>query len=424
MASNILVVFFFFFLTDVASLPPAQAGVILSLGTLANAMITLIVGVLSDRTPKAWGRRRVWMFWSAPIMGISFILHWWIPPLSGGELMSYYLVVVLAFQVASSSFLIPYCALLTDLTQDSQEHLQLNNWRFIFTLLGAVGSILLMQGMTVWIPDPMIQLQLVGLIGGIVTIASIHWCCVQTCERTEVQSINRSFQWQDLVSLGCNRALLLLLGIFSLSWTALQITPTLLPYFVTQTLNLDPSWVITLILLIKVSTLAALFVWEPLSQRYSKLLVFSIGVCIWLAANGGLLFLNSEHPIWLYGLSSVAGVGMASVYLIPPALLPDVIHRDEQVSGQRRDGLFNSMMLFSTKVVLACGLFLFGQILAWCGFQEGSLAMDQPELALSTIRQLVVDLPSVCLVTSLILIGFYPKRKAPQQEPSSPVQHI
>ncbi|NJL01249.1 MAG: MFS transporter [Spirulinaceae cyanobacterium SM2_1_0] len=109
---------------------------------------------------------------------------------------------------------------------------------------------------------------------------------------------------------------------------------------------------------------------------------------------------------------------MATTYLIPPSMLPEVADWDELHTGQRREGLFYSLLLFLQKLALAVGLFLVGQLLTWSGFQSavpGPVALLQPDSALLTIRAIAVFLPAIALTGSLVLAHLYPLH-APEQQ--------
>jgi len=99
---------------------------------------------------------------------------------------------------------------------------------------------------------------------------------------------------------------------------------------------------------------------------------------------------------------------MAAAYLIPPSMVPEAIDWDELKTGQRREGVFNSIMLFANKMAQALGLFLFGQILSFAGFRESLPPMEQPESAIGAIAITVILLPTLPLIGSLILLFFYP----------------
>ncbi|RQH19872.1 MFS transporter, partial [Okeania hirsuta] len=91
--------------------------------------------------------------------------------------------------------------------------------------------------------------------------------------------------------------------------------------------------------------------------------------------------------------------------------LPDVIDLDELNTGQRREGIFYSFMVFLQKVGLAIGLFLVGVALDIAGFIEsvpGETRPIQPESALLAIRVAIGPLPTVFLIVGLLLAYLYP----------------
>lgn len=419
MAGNMLIVFFFFFLTNIARLPASMAGTILLFSNFWSAVSVLIVGTLSDRTQSRWGRRRIWMISSAPILGISFFLLWWVPPYDNWIKFGYYLAIALLFQTAASAFVVPYGALVTDLTDDHHEHIRLNSMRFGFSLAGCIGLLIVSQGLNQWIHNPREKLFGLGLICAALTILSIFSCCWKIVERPTQKAIAKcKFNWQEFKSIVCNQPLLMLVGIYSLAWLAVQITPAVLPYFVINCLKLDASVVSQLVLIMQATALAALFIWEPLSKRIGKKIVYWLGISLWLLAEIGLFQVRSGQTILLYSLAAVAGVGMATAYFIPSSMLPEVIDWDELHTGKRREGLFYSILMFLYQVTFAIGLFFVGQWLDFSGFQEaipGPLKLVQPQSALLAIRQVMFILPTVALALSLVLTYFYPINQAVHQ---------
>jgi GPH family glycoside/pentoside/hexuronide:cation symporter len=410
MAGNTLMVFFFFFLTTMAGLSPALAGIILCLSNGWGAISTLLVGALSDRTQSRWGRRRIWMLSSAPLLGTAFLLHWWIPPGQDWMQFAYFLVVALVFQTAGNAFTIPYGALLTDLTDQHDEHIRLNGFRFGFSLGGGIGALLLAQGINHWTSQPQQQVAILGSICAIAAVVSILCCCWGTKEQPSVTHTPPKLFSLHINTLLNNRPLILLAGIYALSWLALQITPTVLPYFIVHCLNLQSSAIPSIIVLIQGSSLLSLALWEFLSRQMGKKTVFLVGSSLWILAALGLVDLQPGQISLLYGLSVLMGMGMGTVYLVPLSLLPQVADLDEQMTGQRREGLIYSILAFLQKIALAIGLFMVGQLLAGAGFQEaipGPVQLLQPRSALMMIRSITVVLPVVSLLVSLLLMSLY-----------------
>jgi GPH family glycoside/pentoside/hexuronide:cation symporter len=108
----------------------------------------------------------------------------------------------------------------------------------------------------------------------------------------------------------------------------------------------------------------------------------------------------------MYSLGILAGLGVATLYTMPFAMLPDVIDLDELQSGQRREGLYFSSLVFLQKLGLAAALFLSGQLLSWTGYSPQ--AVTQPDQALWAIRLLIGPLPALLLLGSLWFAYRYP----------------
>lgn len=410
MAGNTLMVFFFFFLTTVAGLSPDRAGIILCLSQGWSAVSTLFVGSLSDRTRSRWGRRRSWMLASVPIMAISFFLHWWVPPWQESLQFTYFLIVALLFQTAGNAFTIPYGALLNEVSDQHDEHIRLNGFRFGFSLSGCILSLLLAQVISSWVNQPQQQVFDLGVICAIAITISILCCCWGTQERAnlpEAKAIESKSDWKSLLS---NRSLLLLAGIYALSWMALQITPAVLPYFIVHCLQLESAAIPKIVLCIQGTALATLPLWTILSRSIGKKLTFWAGTGLWVLAALALVDLYAGRMSLVYGLSIAMGAGMATTYLIPLSMLPEVADIDELISGQRREGLLYSIMVFLQKIALALGLLAVGQLLAWSGFQQtipGPVQLLQPNSALTLIRSITVAIPVSSLLISLLLMSLY-----------------
>jgi glycoside/pentoside/hexuronide:cation symporter, GPH family len=110
----------------------------------------------------------------------------------------------------------------------------------------------------------------------------------------------------------------------------------------------------------------------------------------------------------------IAGFGVSVAYLIPWSMMPDVIELDELQTGKRREGIFYGFMVLLQKVGLALGLFLVGQALQWSGFVEkvsGQPTPIQPASALLAIRIAIGPLPTLALISGVILAYFYPITK-------------
>ena len=111
-------IFAMYFLTDVALIGAAMAGVILLVARFWDAFADLFVGYLSDHTNSRWGRRRPYLLFGAIPMGILFFLFFQIPQLSPEMRIVYYMVLMILTWTVYSFVNVPWAAMLPDITHD------------------------------------------------------------------------------------------------------------------------------------------------------------------------------------------------------------------------------------------------------------------------------------------------------------------
>ncbi|ACB51847.1 probable sodium/galactoside symporter protein [Crocosphaera subtropica ATCC 51142] len=222
--------------------------------------------------------------------------------------------------------------------------------------------------------------------------------------------INLSF-FQQLKIVFNNRPFLFVIGIYLCSWLAVQLTASILVYFVVSYMNLGEDTSGLVALAVQGTALIMLFLWQAVCQKLDKKIVYFMGTGIWIIAQIGLFLLQPGQVTLMFILAILAGFGVSVAYLIPWSMVPDVIELDELETGQRREGVFYAFMVLLQKFGLALGLFLVGVVLEAAGFVEqipGEPIPTQPETALFAIRIAVAPLPAIILIIGLILAYFYP----------------
>jgi len=208
-----------------------------------------------------------------------------------------------------------------------------------------------------------------------------------------------------------NKPFLYIIGIYLCSWLGVQLTASILIYFVVSWMGMAENAFPTVAIAVQGTALLMLFVWKRASDRFGKKAVYFIGTCFWIAAQAGLFLLQPGQITELYGLAILAGFGVSVAYLIPWSMLPDVIELDELQTGQRREGIFYGFMVLLQKMGLALALWIVGFGLEFSGFVErvpGEAIQPQPASALLAIRLAIGPLPTVILIAGLVLAFFYP----------------
>lgn len=430
--ANILAFFLLFFFTNVAGLNAALAGSILLIGKIWDAVNDPMVGMLSDRTQSRWGRRHSWMIWGAIPFGFFYFLQWLVPSFGDTPatnqwgLFTYYVIISILFNTAYTAVNLPYTALTPELTQDYDERTSLNSFRFFFSIGGSIVSLILAQiifaivqtndGVEGNNPN-VLQYTILGAICAVISIASLYYSVWGTRRRVAIAEQQRQTNTESIPFLEqirialSNRPFLYVIGIYFCSWLAVQVTASIIPYYVVNWMGLSEAEFIQVMLAVQGTALVMLFVWNRVSQRVGKKVTYFMGMGVWIIAQAGLFFLQPGQVGLMYVLALLAGFGVSTAYLIPWSMVPDVIELDELQTGQRREGVFYAYMVLLQKLGLAVGLFLLGQGLERAGFVERTAAQPnpiQPESALMAIRWAIAPLPTFCLIIGIVLAYFYP----------------
>ncbi|MBD2341713.1 MFS transporter [Calothrix sp. FACHB-156] len=419
--ANIAIFFLLVFFTNVAGIPAGLAGSILMVGKIWDAVNDPFVGFLTDKTKsRRWGRRLPWLLYGAIPFGVFFFLQWIVPPFSVWGLFWYYVVIGLISQVFYTVVNLPYTAMTPELTQDYDERTSLNSFRFTFSIGGSILSLILSKIVFSVISDRAQQYLVLAAVCTIISVLGLYWCVYGTRDRVLAFEAKRiqleeppSIPFIEQIKIAfTNKPFLFVIGIYLCSWLGVQITASIIPYFVVYCMRLQEADVPTVMIAVQGTALVMLFFWSNLSKKVGKKIVYFLGMILWIIAAAGLYFLQPGQLTLMYIMAIMAGFGVSTAYLVPWSMIPDVIELDELQTGQRREGVFYGFMVLLQKFGLAFGLFLVGNALQVYGFKEavaGQTSLPtQPESALLAIRLAVGPLPTVCLIAGLVLTYFYP----------------
>ena len=429
---SLQVFYVLFFLTNVAGLTPGMASGVLALGKLWDAFNDPIIGWLSDRTRSdRWGRRYPWMIVGALPLGLSFALQWWVPPgLGSGGLQIYYAAVIIVYYVAFTMVRVPYATLVAELTESYDDRTSLVSFKACFAIGGSILTLLVAQLVLGTDAPSGRQFSTLGLICGSISIVTVYACIWGTYRRYWAMQARRRAGtvapmasglslWVQLrltlwgqfrTALSCP-PFRFALGIYLCSWVGLQLPAAVLPYFTVSWMGLDESRSATMLLAVQGTAMIAMVFWSWLGRkRLGKRAIYCWGMPLPVVALASLFFLAPGQEGLMYALGAIAGLGLATAYLVPWSMLPDVIDADELQTGERREGVFYSLVVQLQKLGSVLAIFGVGIVLDWSGFMAVTAAdaLPQPPLALLAVRVLVGLVPAAILLFGLAIAAFYP----------------
>lgn len=130
MSMQLIVAYFY---TDVFGLNATDVGLLLLTVRILDAIIDPLIGMVTDKTQSRWGRYRPYLLLFSIPFGVAISLMFITPDFNYlGKLLWAYATYIL-LTVAYTFIAIPYISLIGVITDDSQERLSANTYRFVMT---------------------------------------------------------------------------------------------------------------------------------------------------------------------------------------------------------------------------------------------------------------------------------------------------
>jgi GPH family glycoside/pentoside/hexuronide:cation symporter len=405
----ILMFFQLYFLTDVAGLRPDYAGWAIGASRLWDAVNDPLFGLMSDRIRTRWGRRRVLLLFGAVPLGLFFMLMWMVPALSQFWLAVYYAVTFILFDTAFTIVHVGYNSLTPEMTSDYDERSSLNGFRMVFSISGTLGAIILATVLGWTITDARTLYLILGVGLGLISIIPPLVVFSITRERPSDELPKPLPFGEALKQTLSNQPFRMVMGLYLLSWTTASIIAAVLVYFANYYLRI-PDQANYFVLVAQGSAILFIPIVVKISQRLDKRRAFMVGSITWVFVLLGISAIRADQVGLAYLLAALAGFGIATAYVVPWSMVPDVVEYDEVRSGQRREGSYYAFASFFQKLATGAALWAMGQALALTGYITPIPSEPlpvQPQAAINAIRIFTGPVPAVLLFLAVLFAWKY-----------------
>lgn len=338
-------------------LSPGLVAAIRIVERILGAMIEPLVGHLSDRTRTRFGRRIPWIALGAPVLTGSFIAIWFAPQDRGPDdwlTIAYLGLLLVLFWGSFTAVVAPYLALLPELSRSDSTRLRLSTWLAVFEVLGNVGAgvgaaLLVTRGPTTLGPLSLDNgFQLAGIVFG--SIAFFCYAAVVLLVREppmeQVKPVHFSLFEAAAQSLRNPQFVPYAFGVggFRVATTTAMIG---VPFIAKVLMGTDEETAGYMLAVIPVIAVLSFPVVQRLANLHGKAAVFrwgGIGFVVLMPLMGTIGLVPGISPL-LHGivLFVLSGFSVATVLVLPRALLADVIDVDETRTGLRREAIYNGM---------------------------------------------------------------------------------
>lgn len=399
-----------YFLTDVAGLRPGLAAWAVAIGRIWDAVNDPLFGIISDRIRSPLGRRRVMLLFGAVPLGVSFMLMWIVPDTSEAYRAIYYALTFILFDTCYTAIHVSYNALTPVVTKDYDERSSLNGYRMFFGLSGSLGAIILATVLADFVADQQDLFLFIGIgLGLFNMIPPLLVYAITKDYRSQPEStiLSPRDAFRTTVK---NRAFQMLMGLYLFSWTTASVMAAVLIYFANYYLG-RPDWANYYVLAAQGAAIFFIPVVVFMALKLDKRRTFIINCSGWILLLLLLFFVQPEQAGWAFVLAALAGLGIATVYVIPWAMIPDIIEDDELTTGQRREGSYYALVSFFQKLGTGFALWVMGQVFEVAGYVNplvGEALPEQPDSAVLAIRLFMSIIPAILLFVSVIFAWKYP----------------
>jgi len=406
---------YLFFLTDVAHLKPALAGVTILVGGLWDAVNDPLVGIISDRTRTRWGRRRPFLLFGAFPFAITFALLWYIPPIQNQVLLClYFAFIYILFDTSFTIVSCPYFALTPELTLDHDERTSLTTYRMTVSilsgLLAAIGFSLVLDAYA----DKQSAFMYMGIISAIIFAPVILVTFFGTRERDEFHAEPALPPLESLRYVWQNVEWRYTLGMRLLSWIPVDIASAVFAYYLIYWIRMEAmeASLVQAAILGSATLSLPLVLW--IARRWEKKISFMVSMASWAVVMVGVLFVPQGAKTLAYVVAILIGPGIAAAHVLPTAMGADTLDVDELNSHKRQEGIYSGFEVFVRKLATKLVLAGIGPMLAWSGYIEN--APQQPSQALTVIRVMIAIVPTIIILAGIVVAWKYPLTRARHHE--------
>lgn len=397
--------FILYFYTDVFGISVGMAGTILLVARIFDSLDAPIWGLIIDHTNSKYGKSRPWFLWLAVPFGLFLVLTFMTPDLSNNMKAIYAMVTYLITGIIYTGISTPITAILPNLSNDSDERVQLNSFRMIG---GNVG----------YFVTASFTLPLVAFFGGgndqrgftsttllyaIVGILMFVFAFAKTEEinaaQDEVIPIKDSFK-----AIKSNWPWVIIILGNIMYWLGNTVRTSTVIYYAQYNLgNKNLASVLNGLVLAQVIGVALIpFIVKKISKAHTMILGFVIAalgqVCLGLAGSNFILLCAS----WI-----VTAIGTGIAVSMPFAMLSDTVDYGEWKNGIRAAGFLTAVgSSFCIKMGSGIGGFLPSIIMEKFGYVANQ---TQSNSALSAIHLSFVYLPAICFIVGALIMVLYGK---------------
>jgi GPH family glycoside/pentoside/hexuronide:cation symporter len=358
--------FLLYFFTVILGLQPALAGLLIFSGKIFDALLSPLVGRMSDATHSRWGRRRPYLLAGALICAVGVAGLFNVRASTPLLLLSGLLVISIGY----SFFNIPYLAMSAEMTESTTERTSLMAWRVAFVAVGQLLSTALLPLVVKAGGSGSTGYANLGVVAGLLILATMPVTFFATARVPATVASAGGYSvaamWDAIRG---NRPFALLISAKALQLVGLAATSAAMLFFFKNVIGGGEGRLALWGVLVNVVSILSMSVWPVLGRRYGKVKIYTLTLLGFSAVGFSWLAASSDTSVvGIITRAVLSGIFVGGLLLMQQSLIPDTMTVDFERTGQRREGIFAGAYSFVEKGAGAVGPLIVGLLFQFMGF--------------------------------------------------------
>ncbi|MDB4866454.1 MAG: transporter [Cohnella sp.] len=393
-----------------------KLGLTVGLATLARTIYLIwdaadqpIFGYLSDNTRTRWGRRKPWIYSAMPLFVLTFIMIFAVPKgLHGMTLFAWFLAALILYETVSTVLWVNYGALFPELFRGDRLRAKASAIQQVFQIIALlIGSAV----------TPIIFAAYgfgnMAVIYALAFVVFMWLCMIFVREKEEAREAPLKLMDAFRETLK-NKDFWIFNLANSFAQTVNGLLGSMIPFYAKYVLHIPESQVAILMASVFLSVIPLVAFWYWIVQKLGSVRGWRLALAIYAVAVIPLWFAQDLQSGIIAGVC--AGFGLSGFLVTPAVLSGQIIDRDAEKTGRRREGIYTAVAGFITRssgLISAVAFWIVGMAFQYV---SGDNPGPNPEAA---FRYLISIVPLCLLVVSfLISLGLksssFKLREAPE----------
>ena len=422
-----------FFYSNVFGLSLADAGILMLVTRIWDAVSDPMMGIICDRTKTRWGKYRPYLLFFALPFAVCGILLFTTPE-NGKTLWAY--ITYICMMTVYTGINVPYGSLLNVMTADSDEKSVLSSYRMFFAYGGSFIALFAWEPLcNMFDKARVVSAEAAGGLASIST-SPVAWnramiviaaCCFIffilsfLLTKEHVKSESTVSVGQDLKLLLKNKPWWLLIGAALASYLFNTVRGTTTAYFfadyILKTVEMAPQWAFLVSASIflsigEVANMVGVVIAVPMSKKLGKKSTYMVSMAVLIVLSIAFFFLPATTGgywamlFFQILISTFTGIISPLVW----SMYADVADYSELKDGTASTGLIFSSASMAQKFGGAFGGSAVMWLLAAFGYNTVAGAV-QTDTAILGLRILMSWGPALVAALSILVVWFYPLTK-------------